>query len=119
MIEVVPILRVRDARGSAAFYAHLGFAVEWEHQFEPGLPLFIAVRADDGGARLVRSEHRGDASPDTLVYVYVDDVDAVYGRLQQAGVVVHRPPEDMPWGVRELSLADPDGNRLRIGTLLG
>ena len=119
MIEVLPILRVRDARASASFYGHLGFALEWEHQFEPGFPLFVAVRADDGGARVFLSEHLGDATPDTLVYMYVDDVDALYGRLQDAGVGVHQPPEDMPWGVREFSLSDPDGNRLRVGTLLG
>jgi catechol 2,3-dioxygenase-like lactoylglutathione lyase family enzyme len=115
--EVVPILRVADARVSAAFYSHLGFEFDWEHQFEPGFPLFVSVRAETG-ARLFLSEHRGDASPDTLVYLYVDDVDALYARLREAGIAVERPPEDMPWGVREIALPDPDRNRLRIGTLL-
>jgi predicted enzyme related to lactoylglutathione lyase len=115
--EVIPILRVSDARASSAFYEHLGFSFQWEHQFEPGFPLFVSVGAESG-ARLFLSEHRGDASPDTLVYLFVDDVDALHARLVEAGVAVTQPPEDMPWGVRELTLSDPDANRLRVGTLL-
>jgi hypothetical protein len=52
----------------------------------------------------------GDARPSTLVYLYVEDVDAVADKL---GVTkIH----DMPSG-REFEIADPDGNRLRIGTV--
>ena len=117
MTQVIPILRVTDARASAAFYAHFGFAVEWEHQFEPGLPLFVCVGAEDG-ARVFLSEHAGDARPDTLLYMYVENVDALHERLRDAGVEVASPPQDQPWGVRELALVDPDRNRLRVGTLL-
>lgn len=48
-------------------------------------------------------------TPDTLVYFYVNDVDAI---ASEFGVVV----EEQPWA-REISLTDQDGNRLRIGTL--
>jgi hypothetical protein len=54
------------------------------------------------------SEHRGDARPDTLVYLRVSDVDVV---AKEFGAEVI----DQPWG-REIQLTDPDGNRLRIGT---
>jgi hypothetical protein len=57
------------------------------------------------------SEHRGDASPDTPVYLHVDDVDAVAGAL---GV----PAGDRPWGMREVHLTDPDGNRVRVGAAI-
>jgi catechol 2,3-dioxygenase-like lactoylglutathione lyase family enzyme len=96
--EVVPILRVRDARASAAFYAKLGFEVEREHEFEPGLPLFV---------------------PDTLLYLYIDDADGLYKRLRADGVEVDSTPEEQPWGLREMSLRDPDGNRLRLATVHG
>jgi catechol 2,3-dioxygenase-like lactoylglutathione lyase family enzyme len=111
--EVIPILRVVDARAGAAFYAHLGFRVEWEHQFEPDFPFFVSVATADG-ARIFLSEHTGDARPDTLLHVWVDDVDGTYAVLRDAGVDV-ASPENQPWG-RELEVRDPDGNRLRIAT---
>jgi hypothetical protein len=57
------------------------------------------------------SEHTGDARPDTLLYLYVDDVDTV-----ATGFGVD--PVEAPYGVREIELRDPDGNRLRLGTRL-
>lgn len=112
--RVVPFLHVRDARAASTFYELLGFYLEWEHRFEPHLPLFLSIGTDDG-ARVFLSEHAGDARPDTLLYLYVDDVDGLYARLTEAGVEV-APPEDAPWA-REIEVRDPDGNRLRIGTL--
>ncbi len=103
---VAPFLRVRDARASVEWYGRLGFEQEWEHRFEPGLPLFVSVRR--GPARLFLSEHTGDARPNTLVYLYVIDVDAVAAEF---GVVV----ETAPWRMREVELVDPDGNRIRLG----
>lgn len=107
--EVVPILRVEDAARAVAWYGRLGFAKEWEHRFEEGFPAFVSVAR--GGVRLFLSEHRGDARPDTLVYLRLRDVDAI-----AAGLGVE--PEDAPWA-REVEVRDPDGNRLRIGTPSG
>ena len=106
MTSVVPVLRARDAEAGAAWYARLGFEVEWTHRFEPGLPLFVAIRRD--GARLFLSEHRGDAVPGTLAYLYVDDVDTI-------AALFGTEAEETPWGSREMELVDPDGNRLRVG----
>ncbi|MFI1827418.1 glyoxalase superfamily protein [Streptomyces sp. NPDC020412] len=102
--EVIPILRVADAGVAAEWYARLRFAREWEHRFEPGFPLFLAVAR--GPVRLFLSEHEGDARPDTLIHLKVADLDAVAAEF---GV----QPQDQPWG-RELELTDPDGNRIRI-----
>jgi len=104
--EVIPILRVSDAARAAAWYRRLGFEQEWEHRFEPHLPAFVSVAR--GSMRLFLSEHTGDARPDTLLYLRIDDVDRVAG---QFGV----PVEDAPWA-REVELRDPDRNRLRLGT---
>ncbi|MEU4243287.1 glyoxalase superfamily protein [Actinoplanes sp. NPDC026619] len=60
-----------------------------------------------GPMQLFLSEHRGDARPDTLLSLHLDDVDAVAAEF---GAAV----EDAPWG-REVHLRDPDGNRLRVG----
>ena len=106
-MKVVPFLRVADAEHTAQWYARLGFSVEWRTQPEPHLPLFLAI--SNGDARIFLSEHAGDAHPDTLLYVYVDDVDAVAAEF---GATV----ELTYYGIREIELADPDGNRLRVGT---
>ena len=104
--QVVPILRVADAARAVAWYERLGFEKQWEHRFEPGFPAFVSVARGD--MRLFLSEHEGDARPDTLLYMWVDDVDAV---ATEFGVT----PEQQPWG-REVELRDLDGNRLRIAT---
>lgn len=104
--EVVPVLRVTDAAVALRWYQRLGFALEWEHRFEPGFPTFMEIGR--GPIRLFLSEHTGDARPDTLLYLRVRDVDAVAAEF---GAAV----EEAPWA-RETELRDPDGNRLRVGT---
>jgi len=69
------------------------------------MPAFVEVAR--GPAKLFLSEHRGDARPDTLVYLRVRDVDAV---VAEFGATV----AEQPCG-REVELRDPGGNRLRVG----
>jgi predicted enzyme related to lactoylglutathione lyase len=104
--SISPIFRVADGRVSAEWYARLGFTVTGEHRFSPDLPLYLFLERSDS-VFLHLSEHTGDARPGTLVYLYVDDVDAV---AEAFGVRV----TTQPWG-REVELTDPDGNRLRVG----
>ena len=103
--EVVPVLYVEDATRAVSWYERLGFHKEWEHQFEPGFPWFVSVARNH--ARLYLSEHKGDARPDTLIYLSVNDIEAIAAEF---GVAI----EQAPWGP-ELELRDPDGNRLRVG----
>lgn len=107
--ELVPILRVKDGRLAACWYARLGFLVEGEHRFAAGLPLYVFLRRGVNALHL--SEHEGDARPNTLVYFYVDDVESI---AREFGASI----EDQPWA-REVALADPDGNRWRIGQRRG
>jgi catechol 2,3-dioxygenase-like lactoylglutathione lyase family enzyme len=105
--EVVPVLRVGDAARAVAWYERLGFRKEWEHQFEPDFPWFVSVAR--GNLRLYLSEHEGDALPNTLVHLYVDDIDAV---SQEFGI----PVDEEGLAGRECDLEDVDGNRLRVAT---
>jgi hypothetical protein len=104
--DVIPVLRVSNAADSLRWYRRLGFELVFEHRFEPHLPVYAGIRRD--GAQIHLSEHAGDANPHGLVYVWVDDIDRVAAEF---GVVV----DDQPWG-REVSLTDPDGNRLRVAS---
>jgi catechol 2,3-dioxygenase-like lactoylglutathione lyase family enzyme len=105
--ELVPIFRVADARATARWYERLGFSLVGEHRFADGLPLYAFLRRGDVNLHL--SEHAGDARPNTLVYFYVDDVDSIAAEFDVEIT-------DQPWA-REIQLTDPDGNRLRVGTL--
>ena len=105
--EVVPVLYVEDAVRAVEWYGRLGFEKEWEHQFEPGFPWFVSVAR--GQVRLYLSEHKGDARRNTLIHLYVNDVDGV---AEEFGVRV----DEEGLAGRECELEDPDGNRLRVAT---
>ena len=104
--EIVPIMRVNDGLETAKWYARLGFEVVGEHRFGPRFPLYLFL--ERGAVHVHLSEHTGDAPPNTLVYLWVDDVDAVAEEFDLEVV-------EQPWA-REVELTDPDGNRLRIAT---
>jgi len=101
------VLYVEDATRAVAWYERLGFRREWEHRFEPGFPVFLSVARGD--LRLYLSEHKGDARPNTLIHLYVDDIEVV---SEEFGV----PVDEEGLAGRECDLEDPDGNRLRVAT---
>ena len=105
--EVVPVLNVEDAARAVAWYERLGFQQEWEHQFEPGFPWFVSI--ERGRVHLYLSEHKGDARPNTLIHLYVVDID----RVSEEFAV---PIDEQGLAGRECHLEDPDGNRLRVAT---
>jgi catechol 2,3-dioxygenase-like lactoylglutathione lyase family enzyme len=105
--EVVPVFHVEDARRAVEWYRRLGFEQEWEHQFEPGFPLFVSVAR--GRVRLYLSEHKGDARPNTLIHLYVNDVDRV---AEEFGLTV----DGEGLAGRECDFEDLDGNRLPVAT---
>jgi uncharacterized glyoxalase superfamily protein PhnB len=109
---ITPILRSFDESKAREFYVDfLGFAVEWEHRFEPGLPLYLQVARD--GCVLHLSEHHGDCCPGAALRIEVDDVDAYQAELIAKQYAYARPGvEATPWGTREMSVKDPFGNRL-------
>ena len=112
---VTPQLRSTNWPRTKAFYADgLGFTVDWEHQFEPGLPTFASLTRD--GRSLFLTEHTGDCQPGGAAYIVVDDVDTLHAEFKSRGVPIAEAPEDAPWGGREMSIIDPDGNRLRFAT---
>jgi len=114
--RVTPILRMFDEAKAREFYIDfLGFSVEFEHRFEPGLPLYMGLVRD--GAIIHLSEHHGDASPGAQVRIECSDVDAFQKELIARQYKYGRPGvEEMPWGTRELRAHDPFGNRLSFWT---
>ena len=67
---------------------------------------------------LYLTEHAGDCQAGGLVHLYVPDVDAWYAEFLGKGVPVQEEPNEGIEGLRMMTVADPDGNQLRIGTRL-
>ena len=53
---------------------------------------------------------RANGSP-----LFVQDVDALYETYKKAGAIIRKPPTDYPWGMREITVEDLDGNSFRMG----
>ena len=113
--RVFPQLRMTNWQRTRAFYVDgLGFTVDWEHRFEPGLPVFAQVTRD--GLSLFLTEHTGDCQVGGAAYLVVDDVDALFREISGRGITPAEAPCDAEWGAREMTVVDPDGNKLRFST---
>jgi ribosomal-protein-alanine N-acetyltransferase len=110
----VPILRIFDEARAREFYVDwLGLGVDWEHRFDDGWPLYMQVSRDSLVLHL--SEHSGDGTPGTIVYVTAHDVVGLHAELTA------KPYRFLSPGLGEgatggpcLELLDPFGNTLRI-----
>ncbi len=109
----MPILRIFSIEKAHAFYVDfLGFSVDWEHRFEASFPLYMQVSR--AGLELHLSEHHGDATPGSTVFVTVQGIAAFRNELIAKPYLFTRPDiESMPWG-SVLEVIDPFGNRLRF-----
>ncbi len=86
----------RDPSGRP-FHAEVSIddSVIWIHRVDPqhGLVSARSLPAQPGG-----------------VVVFVEDVDAHYRHARTAGATIDSPPTDQPYGQREYSARDPEGN---------
>lgn len=114
VLQTVPILRIFDVAKAKEFYLHyLGFRTDWEHRFEPGLPLYMQISRS--GCVLHLSEHHGDASPGATVFLRVSGLDAFHEELAAKNYAYQRPGVEIaPWNAKLVQLTDPFGNRLRF-----
>ena len=116
-----PVIYVRDVPRAVEFYEGL-LEYAQESRFPPdGEAVFVCMSRDGAELGVVH-----ESSPQQLIgqsigqgprfelFVYVDDVDRTFGRMQDAGVTVLRAPENMPWGERLAFVADPEGNPVTL-----
>lgn len=107
-----PILRIFDLEKAHEFYVgYLGYAVDWEHHFEPMSPSYMQISRDRSTLHL--SEHHGDGSPGQKVRVIVEDVADFHRELMAKTYRYMRPAlETAEWGERAVTLHDPFGTSL-------
>jgi catechol 2,3-dioxygenase-like lactoylglutathione lyase family enzyme len=109
----IPILRMFDEAKAREFYLDfLGFSVEFEHRFEADLPLYLGISRN--GLQLHLSEHHGDASPGSTVFIPMQNIELLRDELLAKRYGYGRPDiVQQGWG-QVLEVYDPFGNRLRF-----
>lgn len=109
----IPIVRIYCVDKAKEFYLDfLGFTLEWEHRFEADFPLYAQVSRS--GLTLHLSEHHGDATPGSTIFVTVEKIDALHDELHAKDYKYAKPGIDTTgWG-RVMQVTDPFGNRLRF-----
>jgi catechol 2,3-dioxygenase-like lactoylglutathione lyase family enzyme len=109
MSHPIPIFNVRNLRASQRYYRDaLGFTVKWEAG-EP--PDFGAVGRGDATLFMCQG---CQGNPGAWTMIFTPDVDKLHDELVRRKAIIKTPPADMPWHLREMLVADPDGNVLRF-----
>jgi catechol 2,3-dioxygenase-like lactoylglutathione lyase family enzyme len=110
--KTIPILRIFDVAKAKEFYIDwLGFKIEFEHQFEVNTPFYIGISRDNIQIHL--SEHHGDATPGSKVFIVCDEIQKIHEELQSRPYKYYRPGlGETFYGTLELAVQDPFGNRL-------
>ncbi|HEY8312486.1 MAG TPA: VOC family protein [Gemmatimonadaceae bacterium] len=121
IMAVHPVLMAHDVVDSVAFYARLGFTLEF--QDTAGGPRYAIMQRGTVELHLQWADasqwaHAGDRP----AYRFpTPDVDVLYAEVVATGAVSQEPdggpyaaPADTPWGTREFHVRDPGGNVLQF-----
>jgi uncharacterized glyoxalase superfamily protein PhnB len=118
MSWVAPCLTVRDAAKALDFYQKaFGLRKREVYPGPDGKIMHAEVTWNDQvimlGPECPQNQSKapvssGVSSPASL-YLYCEDVDALYARATAAGAAGEMPPQDMFWGDRVGKVTDPDG----------
>ncbi|HSX14874.1 MAG TPA: VOC family protein [Candidatus Saccharimonadales bacterium] len=110
---------VSDLDKTADFYTKLGLQIK--ERTDNRIVIYLnwyridLVKAGPEDYAEFRDEaDKGDKGAGVFLYFNVDDVDATYKELADAGIKPATEPADQPWGNREFVILDPDGYKLVI-----
>lgn len=114
----VAVLPCADLQLMLRFYVdRLGFERQWvwpespqagERQTDAG------VASGDVQVFFMTDAALAARSADRELMIFTDDVDAYHAECVTRRAPIVNPPVDEPWGLREFSVLDPHGNRLRF-----
>jgi PhnB protein len=124
---LTPYLTVRDADAALEFYQRaFGFEKRFSMKGPDGRTAHVEItwreavimfglEGDRDGCK-VKAPVTSGVTPPIGLYVYCDDVDALYARATAAGAASVSAPQDMFWGDRMCRLRDPDGHDWSFAT---
>ena len=117
-----PIVPYPDPRAAIGWLERaFGAQATAVHPPEPDQPLVHAEVRVGEGIVMLNDSSRTDDSPfalraPVLVYVVVEDPDALHDRAVAAGAEIVRGLTDQDYGSREFAARDPGGNVWSFGT---
>lgn len=111
-------LPVTDVNRTVAFYRDLlGIPVEQQHGNTFALLRIGAGTIGFLRAAIADAKTMANLTPEARSAIHIelstDDLDALYVKLMERGVVFHEPPHDSPWE-RAMAAYDPDGYTIEI-----
>lgn len=107
------IFQVSSLEASISFYvAELGF----EKVFEYGDPAFYAgVKMNEVTIHLCAGKENVNRVGMGAVYIFCDEVDSFYKKIEQSEVVISSKLESLPYEMRDFQIKDIDGNLVSFG----
>ena len=103
--QPVPELPVEDVERAQQYYRDvLGFEIGW---IELGRDIGSVSR---GNVVIFFRRTKPPFAP-AVHWVFAEDVDASFRELKSSGANIVEPLEKKPWGLRQFTVDDPDGNR--------
>jgi uncharacterized glyoxalase superfamily protein PhnB len=101
----VPELPVADVERAQRHYRDaLGFKIGW---LDPGKGIGSASR----GEAVIFFRRRSDPFEPAIHWMFAGDIEAMYNELRSSGSKIVEPLEKKPWGLRQFTVEDLDGNR--------
>ena len=103
--QPVPELPVADVERAQRYYRDtLGFEIGW---LDPGKGIGAVSRENVA----IFFRRREPPFEPAVHWVFADDVDATFDELKSSGANIVDPLEVKPWGLRQFTVEDLDGNR--------
>ena len=68
-------------------------------------------RFSEGGRLALRERRRRRPFEPAVHWIFAADIDATYAELRSRGARIVEPLEKKPWGLRQFTVEDIDGNR--------
>jgi uncharacterized glyoxalase superfamily protein PhnB len=108
------VLRVESAQAARDFFEPLGFERVFCVPARTGAPepSYSAFRRGD--VVIHASSHGGDGVGGAVVFILVEDVDALHAEFTGKGIAIDMTPVDQTWGMREMYVKDAMRNTLRF-----
>ena len=98
-------LPVEDVEAAQRYYRDvLGFEIGWLY---PGKEIGAVSR---GNVAIFFRRRQKPFEP-AVHWVFAPDIDATYEELRSSGTKIVEPLEKKPWGLRQFTVEDLDGNR--------
>lgn len=107
-------LAVQDMSRAVDFYQ---MALGLDPSYGGGGTSFTSFRIGTGYLNLVLAPEGGWSWWGRAIF-HVDDVDAVYLRIVNAGLEPETAPSDATWGERYFHITDPDGHQMAFAKRL-